>query len=278
MQAKLYKGTRNISKEMSQYDELVNMYNPDGSDLRNLQLRMLEILNVVDRICRKHDIKYWLCGVTLLGAVRHGGFIPWDDDLDIEMMREDFIRFSEIIKDELPDNLILHTSNIDPKYVYLYAKVRDVNSYVKEKCPVNQSFKYQGAFVDVFPREYALLSWCKIAAKLYNRLCFNLVLGTGFRFFLYVVFRKALVNIVFPLFRVFSKFSNKRKICHTYGVGFYDAFESCDIFPLIEVNFEGGRYYAPNNCHVYLTKLYGDYMHIPEKKEIHVENNLIKLW
>ena len=97
MQAKLYKATMNISKEMSQYDELVNMYNPDGSDLRNLQLRMLEILNVVDRICRKHDIKYWLCGGTLLGAVRHGGFIPWDDDLDIEMMREDFIRFSEII-------------------------------------------------------------------------------------------------------------------------------------------------------------------------------------
>ena len=267
-----------MTNEMNRYDDLVNTYNPEGSDLRVLQLRMLEILKVVDRICRKHNIKYWLCGGTLLGAIRHGGFIPWDDDLDIEMMREDFIRFSEIAKDELPDTLILHTAQNDPKYVYLYAKVRDVNSYVKEKCPVNQSFKYQGAFIDIFPREYAILDWCKLAAKLYNRLCFNLVLGSGFRFFLYVFFRNMLVGVVYPLFRLLAKLSNKRKICHTYGVSFYDSYDDCVIFPLIEVEFEGECFFAPNNPHTYLTDLYGDYMKIPDEKEIHIENNTIKFW
>ena len=67
-------------------DELRQRYNPEGSLLRRHQLRMLEILKEIDRICQKHRIDYWLSSGTLLGAVRHGGFIPWDDDLDIEMV------------------------------------------------------------------------------------------------------------------------------------------------------------------------------------------------
>lgn len=64
-------------------------YNPDGSILRQHQLKMLDILIIIDRICKKHGIKYWISDGTLLGAVRHGGFIPWDDDLDIQMMRKE---------------------------------------------------------------------------------------------------------------------------------------------------------------------------------------------
>jgi hypothetical protein len=70
-------------------EELRERYNPEGSLLRRQQTRMLEILLEVDRICQKHDIRYWLSSGTLIGALRHDGFIPWDDDLDIEMMRED---------------------------------------------------------------------------------------------------------------------------------------------------------------------------------------------
>ena len=61
-------------------------FNPDGSLLRRQQMRMLELLIEVDRICKKHNIKYWLGSGTLIGAARHKGFIPWDDDLDIEML------------------------------------------------------------------------------------------------------------------------------------------------------------------------------------------------
>ena len=69
--------------------EDLSHYNPEGSTLRRAQLRMLEILKVVDDICTKHDIQYTLDGGTLIGAVRHGGFIPWDDDIDINVTRED---------------------------------------------------------------------------------------------------------------------------------------------------------------------------------------------
>ena len=61
--------------------------------LRQAQLVMLRMLKIIDYICRKHDISYWMCSGTLLGAVRHKGFIPWDDDLDICMIREDYERF-----------------------------------------------------------------------------------------------------------------------------------------------------------------------------------------
>ncbi len=64
-------------------------YNPDGSRLRCLQLGMLEILKYIDKVCSENNISYWLSSGTCLGAVRHGGFIPWDDDVDIEMLRPD---------------------------------------------------------------------------------------------------------------------------------------------------------------------------------------------
>ena len=78
-------------------------YNGEGTMLRKAQLRMLDILIAVDKICRKHNIPYWLDYGTLLGAVRHGGFIPWDDDLDISMMKEDYDRFLTIASKELPE-------------------------------------------------------------------------------------------------------------------------------------------------------------------------------
>jgi len=58
--------------------------------LRQAQLVLLRMFKIIDYLCRKHDIPYWMCSGTLLGAVRHKGFIPWDDDLDISMMREDY--------------------------------------------------------------------------------------------------------------------------------------------------------------------------------------------
>ena len=69
--------------------QLRERFNPEGSMLRKQQQRMLEILLHIDEVCTEHNIKYWLSSGTLLGAVRHGGFIPWDDDLDIEMLKED---------------------------------------------------------------------------------------------------------------------------------------------------------------------------------------------
>ena len=82
----------------SLHNKLRSEYNPDGSILRTVQLNLLDILIEFDRICRKHHIDYWLEYGTLLGAERHGGFIPWDDDLDVSILKKDKKRLERAIK------------------------------------------------------------------------------------------------------------------------------------------------------------------------------------
>ena len=86
-------------------------FNGEGTVLRKAQMREVAILQEVDKICRKHDIKYWIDFGTLLGAVRHGGFIPWDDDLDISMLSSDYQKFMEVAPQELPDWLFLQNKH-----------------------------------------------------------------------------------------------------------------------------------------------------------------------
>lgn len=83
-----------ISEELN--DSLRAKYNPEGSELRKYQLRLLDTLVEFDRICREHGIKYWISCGTLLGARRHGGFIPWDDDIDVD------ITYSELLLSAKP--------------------------------------------------------------------------------------------------------------------------------------------------------------------------------
>ena len=87
-------------------------------ELRDLQLYMLDILKAIDKICKKHDIQYFLAAGSLLGAVRHKGFIPWDDDVDLYMKVDDYFKFIEVCKKELSDEY------------YLQNRLEDVKSYV----------------------------------------------------------------------------------------------------------------------------------------------------
>lgn len=101
-----------ISKEKQ--NELRQRFNPEGSDLRRQQLRMMELLLAFDKICKKHNIRYWLIAGTLIGAARHHGFIPWDDDMDVQMLREDYERMLEILPQELDDTMALQCRQTDP--------------------------------------------------------------------------------------------------------------------------------------------------------------------
>ena len=125
-------------------DDLRMRFNPDGSLLRRQQMRMLEILLEVDKICKRHNIRYWLSSGTLIGALRHNGFIPWDDDLDIEMMRSDYLRLMQVLPSELPEWLALQNDETDPKYFYFYAKVRDKRSRMLEQNGYDRLWKEQG--------------------------------------------------------------------------------------------------------------------------------------
>lgn len=125
----------------------------DAKELRKIQLLQLEILKEVDRICRKHDIKYTLCGGSLLGAIRHKGFIPWDDDIDISMLRGEYKKFLKICKQELDsDKYFVQTVDTDPEYRWIYGKIiLNGTTYVRAG---QESIKsHNGIFIDIFPRD-----------------------------------------------------------------------------------------------------------------------------
>ena len=238
-------------------------YNPDGSTLRKAQLRMLDILKCVDSICRKHKIPYWLSSGTLLGAVRHGGFIPWDDDLDIEMLRKDYLRLLPILRKELPENFILQDDiSEEGTYPYLFSKVRDKNSRIKEKS--TYKFENEGLYIDIFTLEYSPLLLYKISAKLYDKLCFK-------KYENRITFNRnclILKKIIFPIFRFFSLFCRSNILRHTLGVGFMKARYKSDIFPLAEMKFEDNLFLVPHNSHSYLKKMFGEYMTLPQNDKI----------
>ena len=110
----------------------------------------IEVLSVIREICERHNILWFADYGTLLGAVRHKGFIPWDDDLDIEMLYRDYKRLMEVLPFELPSNLVLQTMHTDSNYVAPYAKLRETDSYISEVNNIGRNYKYNGVYIDIF--------------------------------------------------------------------------------------------------------------------------------
>ena len=118
-------------------EELRARFNPEGSLLRRQQLVMLEMAKVLDRICKKHNIPYFLYAGSLLGAIRHDGFIPWDDDFDVALLRKDYHRLLKILPDELPSNIVLQSNDTDKNYrgkVYKEKTKRKMERIEYENC------------------------------------------------------------------------------------------------------------------------------------------------
>ena len=111
---------------------------------------MLEILVEIHRICVENNITYWLEAGTLLGAIRHKGFIPWDDDCDISMPRKDYERFLQIAQEKLPETMFLQTKETDKEYPLPWAKIRKNGTLLIETGETGEEKYHHGIFVDIF--------------------------------------------------------------------------------------------------------------------------------
>lgn len=116
--------------------------------VRTVQLKILEIMKYIDMLCRRHHIVYFIMGGTALGAVRHGGFIPWDDDLDIFMTPEQYARFKTVFEQERSGDFVLQEWRTDPNYLE-YAKVRMNGTTFIEEAFMDRKDMHHGIYVDI---------------------------------------------------------------------------------------------------------------------------------
>lgn len=245
---------------------------PEGSMLRRQQQRMLEMMTWLDDVCRRHRIPYWLGSGTLLGAVRHGGFIPWDDDVDIEFRREDYPRLLQVLTQETAGtDYALQTHDTDPGYFFTYAKLRDRRSRLQEQTGYDRIFTYQGIYLDLFVLEPMTkpLHWLSnrtfgIIYKVLRNPEYNtqqLIRKTDSIY-------RVNMRFVFPLLRLLSRLFSPRLLTYSPGIPFESQRDPAELFPLSTVVFEGHRFSAPHNPEAYLRRMFGNWQRLPDVDKI----------
>lgn len=251
--------------------QLRKRFNPDGSDLRKMQLRMLDMLKYLDKICRENDIKYWLSSGTCLGAVRHGGFIPWDDDCDIEMFKSDYLKLEKYLLNNEDSQFKLQCYKTDSEYVLPFSKLRDTKSEIKEPYSIDNWLKLKGCYIDIFvmePSNSLLISnltasywWhtVSILTKIKNNKVRKVAIKT-----LYPL-GKGIMNLLSYIRRI----GNPKIYRHQNGVDFPKIRRFEDIQDVTYHTFENTQLPIPKEYDAYLRSLYGDYSIIPNIEEIH---------
>lgn len=242
-------------------------FNPDGSMLRRHQLRMLDMMKYFDSQCRENGIRYWLSSGTCIGAVRHHGFIPWDDDADVEMLREDYLKLLKVFKET--DQYVLQTKDNDPYYVAPYAKLRDKKSSLEEYGQDN-NYIYRGIYIDIFVLEKSNL----FLAYIYHRLMWQILLygsnikDSSFAKKLFCFYKKFFFGSIILVRFLFGKIPGN-KLRHTYGGGFYRNIRHLEeLFPLTYCEFEDYKFPVPGKYDSYLRRMYGDYMKLPNPDKV----------
>ncbi|WP_449446504.1 LicD family protein [Thermomonas brevis] len=262
-----------------------------GTVLRSIQMIELRIMKIVDQVCRSHGIDYWLDGGTLLGAVRHHGFIPWDDDVDIVMPRRDFDRFIEIARTELPDDLELEaTANSSDCDYSVPCRIRDRHSRIVET--PSAIHVGRGIFIDVFPADDFHASQPALAIERLAKFVYLILIkihipprggrfrGIGLALHGFLQLFSPLMTAETPVkyWRAFARkclihgrFRDSGKGNPGYGfdVRWTRIFKREDIYPTGRIAFEDAEFSAPRNPDGVLRVFYGDdYMtpHPPSKR------------
>lgn len=276
---------------------MINAVEITPDDLKKMQKFQLEMLIEIDRICRKHNIKYNLSGGSLLGAVRHHGFIPWDDDIDIRMLRPEYERFREVCRTDLNQDKYYFQNIVDePEYRWGFSRLL-LNNSTFVRCGQEHLKCRTGIFVDIFPTDI----------KADNPLIFR------YQSYLALFLRKALwspvgcVTSTNPIFKMWFTLLSKipkdallklQQHLINVGVKYGTTKTACFGIPgskltrwgfseksrarhglelrhyqnLIEVPFEGVMVFIPEYYDEWLSRVYGThYMQLPppEKRTIH---------
>ncbi len=245
----------------------------DKENLRKLQLKKMEALHEIERVCKKHGLRYFLDFGTLLGAIRHEGYIPWDDDIDLGMPVSDYMKFLEIAPKELSSDYFMQTAETDPPYDLPFIKIR-TNGTTDLYIPWKKYKIHHGLSLDIFHifplANNKFLRFIQNKAAMIYKLSFSGRVLNGRRG-LYT-FQKIILlapkfwrKVTWPLFACFSE----EKATHWSHIieeprGYIS---SEGLFPLTTLKFEDKHYPVPRDYHTFMTSVYGDYMTPPPERE-----------
>ena len=247
-------------------------------DIKDLQQKLLEMISDIDSFCKENDIDYVLSGGNVLGAVRHKGFIPWDDDLDIQMPRKSYDKFLKLFKEN--NKYIVQKDTED--YPLQFSKLRAKNSTFIEYIPYKKKYKniHQGIYIDIFPvdkvspkksQKYKqiLFSNILIAQSLFLRgypkshrnIKKNIIM---FLSVLLLPFRNYFNNYV----KSFNNLDGFENFCSFYGTT-KKIFQNKSNFdkPYTKLQFENLELPVMKDYVKYLENAYGDYMKLPSESE-----------
>ncbi len=252
----------------------------ENQAVRNVQEKILETMKYIDKLCRENNIEYYIMGGTALGAVRHGGFIPWDDDLDIFMTPNEYQKFKAVFEKENSEKFVLQEWRTTPKYLE-YAKVRMNGTTFIEESLKDRKDMHHGIYVDImilhkvtdskfiqklvyyeskFVTLYALSQrgWkpkTKSQAIIFNSLK--------------ILPCKLLAKLCYKRIYKYDDLKENFKYCYwitpaKFRNGIFDKefFESP-----VEVPFEDTTLYGSEKIKEYLEYRYGDYMKLPSKEQ-----------
>lgn len=242
-------------------------------DVRTLQLRILDNLLAVDKVCREHGVRYYVYDGTMLGAVRHGGFIPWDDDLDIAMPREDYEVFITHANEWLSKPYEFVCNELDDAYPLPFGKVQDGSTTLIER----PHLPYLGGlYIDVFPidgvpsnaflRRWHLVKYDILKKAVYMAYRNPYRHGKGPSSWLPLFCRKVLGQQCLQRLtrRLLCRYPFKdcRQVC-VFDDGFHGVVDKKVLGQPTPVLFEGQEVMGVEHPDAYLTHMYGDYMTPP---------------
>lgn len=249
------------------------------------------ILKDFIKICDENNLKYYVYGGTLLGAIRHGGFIPWDDDIDIIMFRNDYEQFKKIFLSSNNEKYDLLTHETYDDYFFLFSKLSLKNTRFEEWW-VNQVSFHVGINIDIFVLDYVsdnnlkcffqtkvsrivdkLLAVSSIKLKGYP---FLIQIISNFSHFILNILRIKPITIINFCLKLLTRYDNTKKVCDISALNHPQIYNVDDYGDGKHIKFESIEVNAPINSHSLLEQIYGDYMKLPpeEDRYNHITENL----